>query len=866
MKPLRHLFKIILLALFIPTISLSQVFNLNDYIQFLQQYQDMSTEELLQMHPAGVFTDQINMNVDDALYFEQVDSFYNLTNYEKSLIEDHGFMVSERLKKISFGEAILEIFHQDLPIFVSTDAILHALHISYDRILKDIEVGLLEPLLLDLLLDLHNSMPQLHNKYSGNQQMLAMLKDVDIYITIPLLLLEENITPYYPDNSAMIDTILTWIYEEQGFVPSTIFSSTCRVMDWSQFKPRGHYVLDPISGISLEEYFRAMMWLGKVELYLIGPTTVPVLCDTQKFVDIQRQSIDAFLIDELFEFANAEQNYQEFESVIKFFVGESDNVTLPNLDYLRQAISLDSASQLLDSLKMVEFQDTLSNQAFAQQLILSQILFSNPMDPTQIKPASSFLLFGQRFVIDSYVTASVVFDRIIYLGQKVCRLFPSTLDVLFSLGNSASAQLLINELNEYHYSSNLAALRYLIDNYDAEFWESSLYNYWLGSVRKLNPPLNRDGLPEFMQTAAFWQEKMNTQLASWTELRHDNLLYAKQSYTGGSICSYPFSFVEPFPEFYSNLKVYAENAITFFNALNINPMINIYITDYYQNFISISDTLQAVSEKELNGEQFTPEEILFLQTMLYDTPTGSGDPFHGWYPKLFYRDFEFSTPGAMEGHAGLMESDHIVADIHTTPTDCVGGYLGAISHVGTGPVNVGVFVTENDQGNLTAFTGPVMSYFEYRTLDFLRLTDDEWASTYLQSATRPDWVNLYLADSLGQSRGAGGVLITSVENDDNLIIPQTEILLSNYPNPFNPYTIISFSIPYDLTNSFVELKIYNINGELVNTLIKENLSAGNYLTKWFGDNSSGTKVSSGVYLYTLRVGDRMISKKMTLLK
>ena len=80
------------------------------------------------------------------------------------------------------------------------------------------------------------------------------------------------------------------------------------------------------------------------------------------------------------------------------------------------------------------------------------------------------------------------------------------------------------------------------------------------------------------------------------------------------------------------------------------------------------------------------------------------------------------------------------------------------------------------------------------------------------------------------------------------------------------FTIISFSVPFDLTNSFVELKIYDINGGLINTLVQENLPAGNYLTKWFGDNSTGTKVSSGVYIYSIRVGDRALNKKMTLLK
>ena len=62
------------------------------------------------------------------------------------------------------------------------------------------------------------------------------------------------------------------------------------------------------------------------------------------------------------------------------------------------------------------------------------------------------------------------------------------------------------------------------------------------------------------------------------------------------------------------------------------------------------------------------------------------------------------------------------------------------------------------------------------------------------------------------------------------------------------------------------IKIYDINGRLLNTLVSENLPAGNYLTKWAGNNASGGKVSSGVYIYSIRVGDRAVNKKMTLLK
>ncbi len=213
-----------------------------------------------------------------------------------------------------------------------------------------------------------------------------------------------------------------------------------------------------------------------------------------------------------------------------------------------------------------------------------------------------------------------------------------------------------------------------------------------------------------------------------------------------------------------------------------------------------------------------------------------------------------------------MESNYLVADIHTTPTYCGGGYLGAITHVGTGRINLGVFITENNLGQSTAFVGPVMSYYEYTTTNFLRLTDEEWALTYLWSATRPDWVNVYLADSLGESRGSGPILVTSVEPGSNPIIPESQILLGNYPNPFNPTTIIHFTIPRDLTNSKAKLVIYDVQGRIVKTLVDETLSAGNYLSRWDATNDSGDKVSTGVYFYSLQAGDRTVSKKMVYLK
>ncbi|MEP0860668.1 MAG: DUF3160 domain-containing protein [Ignavibacterium sp.] len=834
-------------------------FNIEAYRQYLQSHQNLSTEGLLSMYPSGGFLANINTSFNDARLFSRIDSFYSLTNFEKELINKHGFMVSERLKKTSFGQSLLEIFHSDIPVFVSVDAILHAFHISYDRILMDVEIGLLIGKLNQLLQNLHSNQNLLAVKYASYPEMQIMLKDVDVYLTVARRLMNSNVYPHYPQNAAKVNEILNLISNEQ---PSefNLFSDNCRIIDWSQFKPRGHYANNQTFP-ELAHYFRTMMWLGRIELYLLQPTGVDTLTCFPSISDIQRQTIDALLISELIFLTNSKTIYDEIETAIRIFAGDQDNVTLDNLSYLKTATSITDADELLNFSKLIEFQDTLRNQSFAHQLILSQILINNPLSPDSISPASSFLLFGQRFVIDSYVTASVVFDRIRYFNQVICRLYPSTLDVLFSLGNDAAAQLLINELNQYHYSSNLAALRYLIDSYDNDFWTANLYSNWLKMIRELNPPSDRSNLPQFMQTAAYWQQKMNSQLSSWTELRHDNLLYAKQSYTGGTICSFPYSYVEPFPNFYSTLKEFAINAKEKITSLNFsNNAIKSIIISYLDHLFSTSDTLQTISSKELDNIMFTQNEISFLQRMIYETGNSSGEQFDGWYPKLFYRDFEYQDKG-------LMESDHIVADIHTTPTDCNGLMGGWISHVGNGNLNVGVFITPWVDGELTAFAGPVMSYHEYRSDNFLRLTDDEWNNTYLQSALRPSWVNLYLADSTGNSRGNGPKLLTSEKDDfNNSIVDDYEIKIANFPNPFNSSTLIVFTVPVSLTNQNVNLRIFDLNGNLVSELVNQTLSSGNYIYRWEAKNSAGQNVASGIYFYNIQIADRTKTGKMLLIK
>ncbi len=103
--------------------------------------------------------------------------------------------------------------------------------------------------------------------------------------------------------------------------------------------------------------------------------------------------------------------------------------------------------------------------------------------------------------------------------------------------------------------------------------------------------------------------------------------------------------------------------------------------------------------------------------------------------------------------------------------------------------------------------------------------------------------------------------IVSVQ--DEQIVKNEFILYNNYPNPFNPSTKISFNVP---VRSQLKLEIYNVRGELINTLIDEEYSPGKYEVLWNGRNMNGEKVTSGIYLYRFLADGFVQTKRMVLIK
>ena len=110
--------------------------------------------------------------------------------------------------------------------------------------------------------------------------------------------------------------------------------------------------------------------------------------------------------------------------------------------------------------------------------------------------------------------------------------------------------------------------------------------------------------------------------------------------------------------------------------------------------------------------------------------------------------------------------------------------------------------------------------------------------------------------------------LTPITSGTGIVLEQSSVpvafdLMQNYPNPFNPSTTIGFSIP---ESSHVTLSIYDMTGRLVTTLVDGTVDMGVHTVEWRGEDSSGSIVSAGVYIYALESGDTMVTNKMIFMK
>jgi len=141
---------------------------------------------------------------------------------------------------------------------------------------------------------------------------------------------------------------------------------------------------------------------------------------------------------------------------------------------------------------------------------------------------------------------------------------------------------------------------------------------------------------------------------------------------------------------------------------------------------------------------------------------------------------------------------------------------------------------------------------------------DAGSAVYVDSTSGDTLVNLSEGDFNGFAPDMGCFEYYSTTSlDHNIVEPTTIKLLQNYPNPFNPATTIPVMIN---ENNYLSLEVYDLRGSHIRTLFKGMLHAGTYEFRWEGDDLNGRKVSSGVYIYGLKSGREVLTKKMSYLR
>jgi Protein of unknown function (DUF3160) len=533
-------------------------------------------------------------------------------------------------------------------------------------------------------------------------------RDVDVYLSVAHGLLKGAAQePVAGASSGEVQELVTAAMMASGEQRKTLFGVPRR-FDFSQFKPRGHYT----DSEALQRYFRAMMWMGRIDFRLIETQ------DDGSQVFHRRQLDAALALQALMDDA-ALADWKGVDATVTAFVGEHDYMHLLELDELLASVGVEDQSQL-SQVPGERIAQAIIDGQFGQQRIASHIMRAGA-GAGRLPLNASFAFFGQRYVVDSHVFSNVVFDRV------PSRVLPNPLDAAFAaLGNDQAVGLLSEELaKEAGYPGALAATRALVDQHPAEYWQGSLYTSWLGALRTLSPNApgagpEAAGLPGVARTEAWGRRLLSTQLASWAQLRHDTILYAKQSYTGGAGCDFPDAYVEPYPEFFRKLVAFAERGAGLVETLDFSLTSNTALADqvraYFGNLARVSTTLAEMAEAQRTGVPHGAEHLKFIKQAIRIEGGGSGDPWQtGWYKELFF-----------DQGAGL-EFDPTIADVHTD----VGGDVPvprppSVLHVGTGMPRTIVVTIDTCEGP-RAYAGAVFAYHEQVEPGFTRLTDEEWS-------------------------------------------------------------------------------------------------------------------------------------------
>ncbi len=630
--------------------------------------------------------------------------YTELTNSQKRQLAKTGFVVvpDEAEQMFFLYEEYAET--DDAANFITVDSVLQAYHIFFDYSLRTVEAMHLCQAAQEMTEALLTGSLKLLDEAPEGAVAEAAQRNV-AYFAVAAALLDPKAEPPAQVKKLVADE-LELIHAHAARMPSPIFGTT---IHYTQFNPRGHYTRSE----QFEKYFRAMMWYGLIGFEL----------EYDKKPTTSRHTRQALLITKLL--AENEQTRALWDKIYeptKFFVGGADDLRYDQyLPIAKRVFGEDlSPASFGDEQKLEEFLTQARGELPAPRI--APFFVGGPGEKgTQ---GRQFRLMGQRFIPDSYILQQLVAPLV--RGQ---RYMPMGLDVAAALGSARARYLLLEVYDQGRYPNYTEQL----DKMQAEFtgteeskWRSNLYWGWLYSLLPLFEEKG-EGYPTFMQSEQWQDKELNTSLSSWAELRHDTILYAKQSGAemGGGPEGKPKGYVEPYPEVYGRLAYLAWRSR---QGLEERGMLPEKLAEAYGKFEDTLMFLKGIAEKELTNEPRTAEEYKRIQ-------------YFGGELERLTLEVAQGDQGAANWFEITNEADRnlaCVADVHTSANSCL--------EVGVGPAYRIYVVVPHPDGGLQIAKGGVFAYYEFPWPASDRLTDEKWQALLKsgQAPEQPEWTKSFV--------------------------------------------------------------------------------------------------------------------------
>lgn len=609
----------------------------------------------------------------------------------KDLLEKNGFAVVPSREFNDIGEFYEHCKINNIPIFVTTDAILHTSHILFDYMLRIAEIEKLGADLSVLTQTMVDTSLRHYEQAQDPKVKEAALKNV-AFFSVALKLLDES-RPISGLVRHEVNAEVMLIKAHKGWSPSPIFEdpeSKYRYRDeYSQYVPRGHYTRSK----EFKEYFLAMMWYGR----MIFPLPRDKSWEIDEF--LRRVTRQALLVtyalnSKEVEGESAFKIWERIYEPTAFFVEKIDDLNIYDYTKLMERVygEISSIENFADDAKIMTF--ISKGMKLREPRIESGIMWTTVPRPDQFYKRG-FKFMGQRYVPDSYMFQQLVYPKV---GG---RYLPKGLDIMAALGSEMAEDILEKEKDFSYegYKEQLEKLKQEFSELSLEEWAKTLYWGWLYSLQPLLKSRGEE-YPLFMRNDAWTKKALNTALSSWAELRHDTILYVKQTYTPRGIPPFTKGYVELYPSVYQRIANLVRQTA---EGLASRELLIDESKSKLTKFENLLIDLKRMSERELMGEPLTEEE----HRIIWDIGATLSDITH------------FSKP-LMEEIASAPDTRMmVVADVHTDAN------TEQVLEEGIGYPFI-IYVIAPIEEELILTQGAVFSYYEFPWPMDDRLTDEKW--------------------------------------------------------------------------------------------------------------------------------------------